>query len=684
MEFSFLYPAFLWGLPLVAGPVLIHWLTRPRPRPLAFSSLELLRQAAASRLSRSRLKNILLLLMRSCLLAALVLLFSRPRFHGAGAAAQTDGVTAVLLMDVSYSMEARHAGVSALDRAREQARLFLEGAGPRDRFGLVAFSNRVELSLPPTDDVQKVRQALEELSATARPTRVLPALDLASRLLAEDAENQKVVLVFSDLAENGWRFGKDGLAAWDAQAQLLLFEAGPAQPNAGVAWTRLKSPGLSDHLEGVFGVRAWGGGAGDRPWQVFLDGRPAAQGRVAVDAAESQAVFRSAGRGGGWGEIALEADALAVDDHFYFAAPRSRDFAVLAVNGAPSLTPVRDEAYYVSSVLDGLSRRGRRVRTVTAEDLAREDLSAWDVVLLMNAGKLPEEALSRLRAHLKKGGGLWVTAGDQVETSGPLAAFLPGRWTGPEARAASLRPAAGAREHLLGRALSEGEGFEWDKTRVQRVLGFEPAPGGRVLLETADTGRPVLAVGRALGGPVAVLATTLDSDWTNLPSKPAFPVLCREVLLFLAGQRDPSASQERRVDEPAEGALEDPRGELAVRRPDGTVDALAARDGRWLYEKTDRPGVYRVQTADGAPVAGFAVNLDVDAGEGDLARVSREEAESLVPARDVLWVSPSESVVEKFRERVRGKDVTPSLAAAALLLFSLESLLALFRASKKA
>ncbi|MGQ0644763.1 MAG: vWA domain-containing protein, partial [Elusimicrobiota bacterium] len=206
MNFSFLHPLFLWGLPLAAGPLVIHWLTRPNPRPLPFSSLELLRRTARARLRASRLRNYFLLFLRCALLACLVLLFARPAAHlSSGPGAAGAPLSAVLLVDVSYSMAARRAGVSSLERAVERAEGFLDGAGPADWFGLVVFSDRVETSVPPAGGAAAAREALAGLAATARPTRVRPALEAAYRLLAAEAEGRKVIIVLSDLAENGWR-----------------------------------------------------------------------------------------------------------------------------------------------------------------------------------------------------------------------------------------------------------------------------------------------------------------------------------------------------------------------------------------------------------------------------------------------------------------------------------------------
>ncbi|MBI4397339.1 MAG: VWA domain-containing protein, partial [Elusimicrobia bacterium] len=520
MEFSFLHPSFLWALPVAAGPVLLHWLTRPRPRPMPFSSLELLREAVRSRLARSRLTQILLMALRCLLLAVLMLLFSRPILHWAGGAAMLNGsVTAVLLLDASYSMDARQAGLSSLEWARDQAKAVLEKAQQNDRFGLVVFSNRVELSLPPTEDLEKINKALDSLSVTARPTDVGPALDLAYQMLETESGNQEAVLLFSDFAENGWkrvltRSRTGSSVRFDPQIRVLLVEAGEKEPNGEIVSIQ----------SGVFEHRLWGDSSSrDKSWTLFLEGRSAAQGRVRLANEPQRQPISISERGSfSWGQVSLEPDALAWDDSRFFLMQRPAPFSVLVVNGAPALSPVQDETYYLSAVLEDLAGIGVRSQTIPAERMEDEDLSRWEVVALLNVSSLSPAIFSSLESFVKKGGGLWVTAGHNVSPPS-WSGLLPGRWGPVEDKSESMRLTPEAGRHGLGRDLGEDGGFEWNQVQIRKIMSFVPSPGAVPLLMTSESGRPVLVVSRFLKGHVAVWTTTVDRDWTNFPSKPLYP-----------------------------------------------------------------------------------------------------------------------------------------------------------------
>ncbi|MGH7731747.1 MAG: BatA domain-containing protein, partial [Candidatus Eiseniibacteriota bacterium] len=79
---SFLNPLFLFGLAAAAVPILIHLFTRKRPREMRFPSLEFLSEVNRSEIRRLRLRQWLLLLLRTLAVAALALAISRPALRG--------------------------------------------------------------------------------------------------------------------------------------------------------------------------------------------------------------------------------------------------------------------------------------------------------------------------------------------------------------------------------------------------------------------------------------------------------------------------------------------------------------------------------------------------------------------------------------------------------------------------
>ena len=104
---GFVNPWLLAGLPLAGLPVIIHLLTRARPRPIRYPTLRFLREAGSGMQALHRLKLIVLLALRCLVIAAFVVVFARPFLRAPGAEVLPGAKRrVVLLVDASMSMRA--------------------------------------------------------------------------------------------------------------------------------------------------------------------------------------------------------------------------------------------------------------------------------------------------------------------------------------------------------------------------------------------------------------------------------------------------------------------------------------------------------------------------------------------------------------------------------------------------
>ena len=79
------------GALAISLPVLIHWLTRPRPVTLPLSTLRFVREAVQQRRARYRLRDLLILLLRTAAVALLAWAFARPLIGAKPTVAETTG-----------------------------------------------------------------------------------------------------------------------------------------------------------------------------------------------------------------------------------------------------------------------------------------------------------------------------------------------------------------------------------------------------------------------------------------------------------------------------------------------------------------------------------------------------------------------------------------------------------------
>src|SRR3989442_15833591 len=104
---AFANPWMLAALVAVGLPILIHHLTRARPRRISFPPFKFLVEACAGQQAVHRLRTFVLLSLRCLAVLALAFLFAQPFLKPSGPAnSAQSGQHVVLLLDASLSMRA--------------------------------------------------------------------------------------------------------------------------------------------------------------------------------------------------------------------------------------------------------------------------------------------------------------------------------------------------------------------------------------------------------------------------------------------------------------------------------------------------------------------------------------------------------------------------------------------------
>jgi Ca-activated chloride channel family protein len=182
---SFGWPLALWGLALVGLALLAYLLVQRRRRKyvVRFTNLALLENVvAASPRWRRHVPPALTLLA----LCALVVGIARPEV---AEAVPRQEATVILTMDRSGSMTATDVAPDRMTAAREAAASFAEGLPEGFKVGVVSFSDKADVVVPPTADREEAVTALGQIQAengTAIGDAIARSLDVGLASLAED------------------------------------------------------------------------------------------------------------------------------------------------------------------------------------------------------------------------------------------------------------------------------------------------------------------------------------------------------------------------------------------------------------------------------------------------------------------------------------------------------------------
>jgi hypothetical protein len=422
---SFLHPwALAMGAVALGLPILVHWLTRPRPRRLSLSTLRFVREAVHQRRALHRLRDWIILSLRVLAVALLAWAFSRPLLGDRRAmdTAESGRTSRVVLLDVSQSMAAAARGIEVFERARSTAAehlvarnglaadLVFAGGQPRRVFdGL-------------STNFADMRRELAQ--ARPRPERcdVAKALLAAADVLGHapsGRDQRRELVVITDLQQANWKSADFSVLPEDTV--IRLESVADPQPPANLAILRAGAGGRAE-----FGrpcrLEVEVGNGSETPRNITVDGLVGESSfRLEGVAPPNRSVVLGKEitlQNAGWvsGEVKLAGleDAVAADNSRSFVVEvRPRPVYGLITREQADRRP--SASYYLERALAPQDRReSRSVETVTrvpSAQVNRELLAGVDLLVVDHPGKLPADAINLLAALLVRGKPLiYVTA----------------------------------------------------------------------------------------------------------------------------------------------------------------------------------------------------------------------------------------------------------------------------------
>ncbi len=682
---NFLNPLFLFGLAAAAIPILIHLFTRRRPREVRFPSLEFLTEVNQSEIRRLKLKQWLLLLLRTLAVAAIALAMSRPALPGGGSRAGEASTTLVALVDASGSMSALGTdGKPLITTTRRVVESLLATLGPADELLLVPYDRTPRpLSEKPLADTGRLRAAAQALTSSASTTDHRAALALAVRALEESRSLNRELFWVSDFQRTGFATGDEPTPArftapkgpWDGTRVYLVPLMPRSRANAAVTGATLLPS------ENGVALQVTAESFGMPPGDLAVEARGSGAGAVSLgrgflslaNSGSAQTLVPLSQLPPAGGEVLLPGDALALDDRRVFAAGRAGSLRVLLrEDGAPS--PLR------LALSAGSPASGLEVRAVDAATLAREAADA-DAIVIGDVVQLGPSELQAVLDFQRSGGGLLLAPGARADASwwntslltelgaGTLGAVE----TAPAGAVWRLSREAAGSAALEGFPARPGEPFS--SARFLRARALAPGASARVLLAFDRSHAALIEVGQTL-----VLNTLLDAEASDFAVSGAFlPLLHQSAKVLGRGTAAASLVPGQSYRAPAttgEWRVEDESGRAVP-----TATAAQSGVSRLTTVPLEEPGLYRVFDGD-ALRASFAVNPDPR--ESDLTSLEEGALIAGFPSGRAKVLRAGEDLASRVRQARYGRELWTWFVMAALVLLVAEMLIGRIGTSQSA
>ncbi|MHC4697963.1 MAG: BatA domain-containing protein, partial [Planctomycetota bacterium] len=472
---AFVSPGLFYaGAGAVSIPILIHLFARRRFRRIRWAAIDFLVEAERRNRRRIRLEEWVLLALRCLAVLFIGMVVARPFLTPTGLAAGWGGsrqTERVFVIDDSFSMGYQSEDGAWFDRANLAVRRILEVVRretPDDTVTIVRMSavdRPVESGAYLGDERAKELFArLDALTPTERSIDPATAMEGVADLLGRDSGIvNAAIYVISDFQRHNWVHpGDPSLQRWERQSGEVNHSPtskgmGHPRAEAGilaplVAWAgqdramRLVFINVGDEDAAntaieeltipagrlVAGTTAMVRAVVDNHSDRSIDSlrleltvghitqpSKAADGLGSRQSAsvDVEVEFLRAG----WESVRAELppDALPIDNVRHMATDVANAIRVLIVNGEPSADAFDDEVTFLATALrpEGELFSGNELVIVDEVELEDAGLDEFHAVILANVYRVSEPAVESLELFVRRGGGMIIFLGDQVDPS---------------------------------------------------------------------------------------------------------------------------------------------------------------------------------------------------------------------------------------------------------------------------
>ena len=629
-----LVPLYLAGLTALSLPLILHLVRRtPRGRQ-EFSSLMFLSPTPPTLTRRSRLDQILLLLLRLAALALIALAFSRPFLREAALLTQADltGKRVALLIDTSASMRRADLWQQAIKLAEKE----LDELNPQDDIALFGFSDRLrtiidfqkEGASPIADKIEIVRNRLKQMQpdwnvtdlGTALVT-VAGELDSATDVAQSTLDPQMIVI--SDF-QIGSRIEALQSFEWPKRVPVVVRKVNAAKSTNAHAYVLPNEDG-----DESTDVRLRVVNANDSSGDNFLVGWGNSPVPVYVSAGQSQVIKLPRGTDNLQADrIVLRGDDHDFDNTFFVVPPRKLEATIL-YSGNDAADDVQGCQYYLKLAVANDSLRQVEVRALDT-DKAESVLIEPMPQLVVVSRSVPRNWQQTFSQYVERGGMLLLIPNDDAAvTTLDLLTTDISVVSQPTTVPGSEDETRSGQFLLLGdidftnpifSPFSNPRFSDFTKIHFWRHRKVSlKSPAETRVIARFDNGDPALLERTVGKGRVLLLTSGWQPDESQLALSSKFVPLIGSLLDLACGgnQAAASVSVGESVSMPAISAGQP----IVIRSPDG--QSIRVEEGHASFSETKQPGIYSAKS--GSTETLFAVNLSPS--ESNTAPLDLEQLE---------------------------------------------------------
>ena len=664
-------------LSLAALPILIHLFSRRKLKKQPFSDLRFLEEIQRKRMRRIKLRQWVLLIIRTLAVFFIAAAFTRPAIKGVhfGGVGAHERTAVAILIDNSYSTSATLGSADVFAHEKSVAKKILSTLREGDAAAVATFSEKVRWLTPkPSRFFANLSAIIDTVTISDEGTNISKAVEDAVKILGDyHAPNYEIYLLTDDCAI-GWR---KGVIHHPDDMRVYVFPFSPDRTD-NRAITKVEFPAQFLEIGTPFELSVRLTNYGKKPAENLLcwlvvDGEKKSQTTVTLPAGASIDVKLSAQveKGGlHWGYAAISEDNPLVDNRRYFTFKIPKQVRVLIV-GRPEL-----RQYIKLALAPEGGSRFFKISEVSESQLGQKNLEEFDIVIYIGPKNPTDIALGRLRAFVSGGGGLVVmpdepSARNAEKLKQILSKFSPQLSLDVVGDTASLAMVGFGKADFGHPILSVFAETGVPDAGFKKIVRIVPYEGNTILHFANDM--PAISEVNLGDGRVLLCGFSPEPSWGNLILSGFFvpfvhrscQYLASDVAAFdvgyMVGGNGLKTLEDYESDEP-----------LKVIFPDGRAKFVAPRflggKATVIIDNLPKAGIYWI-VAGNDTISAFAANVNTE--ESNLEPLTPAEKKRI----NVVWLNSEGNIEKQVLQTKFGVELARPLLVLALLLLAAEMII---------
>jgi len=398
----FVYPAFLWALAAVSIPIIIHLFNFRRYKKVYFTNVKFLKELQHQSKSKSRLREILVLIARCLAIACLVLAFCQPVLYDKDVIITNTGAKAVsVYIDNSFSMENVNKQGPLLEIAKNKAKEIVKAFGNGDKFQII--TNDFEGKHQRFHTKEDAINVIDEVKISSSVRLFSDVLKRQSEFLSSSNLANQKVYILSDAQRTTFNLSD---IQNDTSVKITIVPLKANEINniyIDSCWfeTPLQQKGFIQKLHANI-VNYGNNDLEIGSAKLFLNKQQIAISSFSVEAnskKEIQFTFECKQEGVNYGSIKIEDFPITFDDELFFAFNSKVNVSVCLINGKEQSL---DNSISTLFKTDSLFK----VNSFLEQSIDFNTFKTCDVIILNQLAELSSGLTSELLKFTEKGGSI--------------------------------------------------------------------------------------------------------------------------------------------------------------------------------------------------------------------------------------------------------------------------------------